>query len=77
MLRGDRNQCPSCRELFNSSYAFDKHRVGDYSPNTRRCLETPEMELKGMAKNGKGFWVSELMDGNAVSSRGESPRSGS
>jgi hypothetical protein len=74
-LTNDHNQCPTCSEYFNSTYAFDKHRVGSYEPNTRRCLETPEMELKGMVKNSSGFWLSEVMDRNALSRRGDRPRS--
>ncbi|QBE66829.1 hypothetical protein [Pseudoduganella lutea] len=59
-LNGDRNQCPGCGEYFNSSFAFDKHRTGDFGTN-RRCLTVPEMESKKMAKNTAGFWVSEKM----------------
>ena len=58
-LRGDRNQCPACGDLFNSSHAFDLHRAGDYS--ARRCLSVSEMEGKGMARNASGFWTSGLM----------------
>jgi len=64
-LTGDRNQCPSCMEYFNSTSSFEKHRVGVYSPNTRRCLLTPEMTFKGMAKNTSGFWVGKLRPANA------------
>jgi hypothetical protein len=60
-LRGDRNQCPGCGEHFNSSYAFDKHRVGDHGmkdgPNARRCLTVAEMESKGWAKSDGHFWM--------------------
>ena len=58
-LRGDRNQCPGCGELFNSTYAFDLHRTGTHSPPARRCLSVEEMLAKGMAKRADGFWVSE------------------
>lgn len=56
-LRGDRNQCQGCKEYFNSSFAFDKHRTGEHGKD-RRCLTTDEMEAKGMAKNAAGFWIS-------------------
>ena len=56
-LTKDRNQCPTCSELFNSTSAFDKHRTGTYDPPQRRCLSVPEMATKGMVKNSYGFWV--------------------
>lgn len=58
-LRGDRNQCPTCGEYFNSTRAFDKHRTGGFSPNTRRCLNTVEMSASGMVKNQADWWVSK------------------
>jgi hypothetical protein len=59
ILRGDRNQCPTCDEYFNSTYAFDYHRVGDYPD--RRCLTKEEMLEKKMGINQYGFWVRNLM----------------
>lgn len=57
-LSGDRNQCPTCQEYFNSSSSFDYHRVGGYSPlNTRTCLTPSEMTSRGMSKNKDGFWI--------------------
>jgi uncharacterized C2H2 Zn-finger protein len=53
------NQCPTCGELFNSFYAFDCHRTGDYGKN-RRCLTIPEMLDKGMGINYQKRWVSSL-----------------
>lgn len=68
-LRGDRNQCPTCGLYFNSTAAFEKHRVGDFQrssekrPNrygtVRRCMATWEMLVRGMAVNAAGFWVTE------------------
>lgn len=58
-LKGDKNQCPGCSEYFNSTVAFDKHRVGKHKNNGRRCLTPAEMIDKGMALNVRGFWVSE------------------
>lgn len=55
-LRGDRNQCPGCGEYFNSSGAFDKHRIGKFGAD-RRCRTTEEMEAAGMVKRSDGFWV--------------------
>lgn len=53
-LSGDRNQCPTCGELFNRTSVFDKHRVGKYSD--RRCLTVEEMEAAGMFIGADGFW---------------------
>jgi len=62
-LRGDRNQCQGCKEYFNSTFAFDKHRIGQFGIN-RRCMTTEEMEAKGMCVNAHGFWVGKQMDWN-------------
>ena len=58
-LFGDRNQCPTCGELFNSSGAFEKHRTGDFT--ARHCLTVNEMHALGMARNDRGFWVKAPM----------------
>lgn len=68
-LRGDRNQCAGCGELFNSSRAFDKHRAGEHADNQRFCLSPTSMLTKGMSKNAAGYWItkampSELHDGS-------------
>lgn len=55
VLRGQRNQCAGCGELFNSTHAFEKHRTGEMS--ARRCLTSKEMVEKGMVKKPSGFWV--------------------
>jgi len=56
---GDRNQCPGCLELFNSTAAFDKHRTGDFGKN-RRCMQIDEMRAIGMDKNAAGYWVTAV-----------------
>lgn len=74
-LTGDKNQCSGCKEYFNSSRAFDKHRTGSYgvalpivkghpqtySPAKRRCRTIAEMIAKGMVVSTKGFWLSKPM----------------
>lgn len=57
-LRGDRNQCPTCRLYFNSTHAFEKHRTGTYGID-RRCLTAPEMQAKNMTINKDGFWMTK------------------
>lgn len=59
-LRGDRNQCAACGELFNSSHAFEKHRHGDYGID-RRCMTEAEMLAKGMHKGADNFWRGSAM----------------
>ena len=59
-LRGDRNQCQGCKEYFNSTLAFDKHRTGAHGKD-RRCLTADEMQQKGMSKNHDGFWITRTM----------------
>ena len=74
-LRGDRNQCTVCGEMFNSSSAFERHRTGSYGkpgvPSKRRCLTVPEMLAKGYEKNAAFFWTrgsNPLFLENAISS---------
>lgn len=57
-LRGDINQCPGCGEIFNSTHAFEMHRVGPHEGNRRRCLTIDEMQARGMVKVGLGRWAS-------------------
>ena len=66
-FRGDVNQCPTCFTVFNSTYAFDKHRVGTHTPNTRRCMSDDEMLKAGMGPNKYGRWVGNLMSPEQLS----------
>lgn len=63
-LTGDKCQCPTRDQLFNSTYAFDKHRVGTWG--SRRCLTDIEMRAKGMAVNRGGFWISQALPASAM-----------
>lgn len=65
-LKGDRNQCPSCGEFFNSTAAFTKHLVGQVATQERRCMTAEEMVASGMAKNAGGWWVTALMPSNVL-----------
>ncbi len=64
-LRGQRNQCPGCGEMFNSNHAFEKHRVGDHVGNGRHCLTPREMLDKGMLQRGP-WWVGSAREHAAV-----------
>ena len=68
-LGTNRCQCVMCGEYFNSTFAFDKHRTGEFGE--RVCLTEDAMREKGMATNATGWWVSEMWEGaaDAVSSR--------
>ena len=57
-LRGNRNQCPTCNQYFNSNTSFDKHRTGAMGVN-RRCRTTEEMLEVGMLILASGFWGKE------------------
>lgn len=59
-LTGDRNQCPSCKEYFNSTSAFDKHRAGEHGKD-RHCLTKEQMVAKGMILGADGFWRGKAM----------------
>jgi hypothetical protein len=63
VLRGDRNQCTGCDELFNSTHAFEKHRVGEHGIS-RRCLTIEEMKEKKMFCGQDGFWRGSAMPTN-------------
>ena len=54
-LGSNRCQCATCGEYFNSAYAFDKHRTGDYA-GLRRCRSPSEMIAAGMVES-RGWWV--------------------
>jgi hypothetical protein len=73
VLTGDRNQCPACDEFFNSTAAFEKHRVGTYGTGTtlhaRRCLTPDEMRARGMDQNASGWWVTERMSTGDIADR--------
>lgn len=55
-VSGDRNQCTGCDQYFNSTAAFDKHRIGAFGVD-RRCASVEQMEAKGMVKNAAGYWI--------------------
>jgi len=59
-LRGDRNQCAACGNYFNSTAAFDKHRVGEFGKD-RGCMGWFEMAHIGMHYGADGFWRGSKM----------------
>ena len=54
-LSGQRNQCPSCCELFATNAAFERHRVGRIGVD-RRCMTLEELTQAGAYRDAKGFW---------------------
>lgn len=67
-LRGDRNQCPTCGDFFNSTAAFDKHRVPvtPKVPLPRKCLSAAQMTALGMVLRADGFWRGSAMPQRAI-----------
>lgn len=61
VLKGDKNQCPTCKEYFNSTSAFQKHRVGEFGKD-RRCRTVDEMKSIGMMQKPDGFWIGKQND---------------
>lgn len=41
-------ECRGCGLYFSGMTAFDKHRVGSYQPNERRCMNASEMLAAGL-----------------------------
>lgn len=41
-------ECPTCHLFFSTTRNFDRHQIGPYHDNSRRCLTPQEMEAKGM-----------------------------
>jgi hypothetical protein len=68
ILRGDRNQCQLCKQYFNSTGAFDKHRTGQHGVN-RRCKTPEEMVQSGMVMKPDGFWIGSPMKNYRESER--------
>ena len=60
LLKGNRNQCGSCSEYFNSIGSFETHRTGQHGVD-RRCRTPEEMIAVGMSLNSNGFWIGEKM----------------
>lgn len=48
-------ECPTCHLFFSTTANFDRHRIGPYHDNSRRCLTPQEMEAKGMVER-RGVW---------------------
>jgi hypothetical protein len=59
-LNGDRNQCQGCKEFFNSTTAFDKHRTGQFGVD-RHCMTKAEMLDKEMFLGEDEFWRGSKM----------------
>ena len=53
----DRCKCTLCGKYFNSTSAFDKHKVGKIGTTTRRCKTESEMLQGGMVTNKTGHWT--------------------
>ncbi|MGA7807875.1 hypothetical protein, partial [Bradyrhizobium sp.] len=58
-LTGDHCFCGTCGEYFNSTCAFDMHRVGSFRKNARRCLSVQEMTEIGMVRSKTDWWITK------------------
>lgn len=64
-----KSTCPTCKKIFSSDRAFDKHRVGNIlqglppgqGARERRCLSEVEMIGRGMVQGRGGLWGREAM----------------
>jgi len=70
-LKGQRCRCGACGELFNSTWAFDRHRQGEYSldANTRKCLAPMEMERAGWNLAAGKFWMTPKRSDSTLTHR--------
>lgn len=73
-LTGNRCQCPTCADWFNSTSTFDRHRVGSFESagvaNTRHCLAEAEMTARGWSRNAAGFWIERRREAATISAQG-------
>lgn len=60
-----RNQCCACGLLFGGLTAFDRHRVGDITKGTRRCLTLSELQARGMVVSADGYLGMAFVKGSA------------
>jgi hypothetical protein len=60
-LRGDHCRCSACNVEFNSTAAFDKHRIGTHTG--RRCRTISEMRAAGMVLSSTGWWITSKTTG--------------
>ena len=56
-----RCECGVCGKVFGSLSGFDKHRVGTYMPNTRRCLSDGALKKLGLIKVDN-IWRGAVLD---------------
>jgi hypothetical protein len=72
-LNGDHCRCSACGEHFNSTHAFDMHRVRPHvpikEPIQRRCLLPAEMLAKRMKVSGRGYWITYGTVGSTLARR--------
>ena len=55
----DKCQCAACGEYFNSTFAFDKHRIGRPGVD-RRCRSGDELLADGWGRNATGHWITAV-----------------
>lgn len=48
-------ECPTCGRFFSTTANFDRHRIGAFDDDSRRCLSPAEMTAKGLVEKS-GVW---------------------
>lgn len=48
--------CAACHETFTGTEAGNRHRLGDWNDDSRRCLNAEEMRAAGLGQNDRGIW---------------------
>ena len=54
----DKCRCPACGLYFNSTFAFDSHRIGRVTSG-RRCRSGDELLAMGWSQSQTGHWITE------------------
>lgn len=48
--------CPECGLYFNSTFAFDNHRVRNPGLPEKRCLSSADLRQRGWGQKTSGHW---------------------
>ena len=71
-ITGSRCICPTCRLVFSGESAFDRHRVGSYQLDERRCLSIREMAAKDLFAKPSGVIGRRVRRHDALGTTGSS-----
>jgi hypothetical protein len=60
-LGSDKCRCMACGLYFNSTFAFDGHRIGRIGLD-RRCRTGDQLKALGWCLSSTGHWITEARD---------------